>query len=107
MSNEFFRKYIDIVNEAADPTMAAAKKIARGISKIQDLGGGDDGLEWLSNWDNPIGEAWLEWNDSSLGSGPFLELDEWLAKKVDPAILAQYAADVNGWVNDAKFDIGY
>ena len=103
MSNEFFRKYIDIIDEAADTTMVAAKKIAQGISKIQDLGGGDDGLEWLENWDNPIGQAWEAWNDAM----PDDDLDVWLYKTVDPKILAQYAADVNGWVNDAKFDIGY
>jgi hypothetical protein len=103
MSSDLFRKYIDIVNEAADPTMVAAKKIARGISKIQNLGGGDDGLEWLSDWDSPIGDAWLAWNDAMPDDG----LDVWLYKTVDPKILAQYADDVNGWVNDAKFDIGY
>jgi hypothetical protein len=106
MDPKFFRKYADLINEAEIlPTASKnAKKVARGVSKISGMGD-DHGYEWLDNWDSPIGDAWRSFFDDPAGADSNTELEDWIERTVDAQVLAEYAADVQSWVNDAKFDI--
>ena len=94
-------KYLD--EDVQSQTMKNARKVARGVWRIARIGD-DDGYEWLDRWDSEIGRAWNDYYEIDLGLGE-LEFEDYLAQNVDPQILAQYAADVTSWVNDAKFDL--
>jgi len=84
-------------------TTKNARKVAKGVWRIARIGD-DDGYEWLDRWDSEIGHAWNDYYEDTLGLGD-LEFEDYLAQNVDPQILAQYAANVTSWVNDAKFDL--
>ena len=49
MDPTFFRKYADIITETSAPLPPTkeAKILHNLVYKITDLGGGDDGYEWL------------------------------------------------------------
>jgi len=80
-----------------------AKKVSKGVWAIASMGGGDAGYEWLDRWNDPIGDAWRGYFESNVSDK--MDFDQYLAQNVDPKVLAQYASDVNGWVNDARFDL--
>jgi hypothetical protein len=109
MDPKFFRKYADLINEAEEVVIPpavkkAATKIARGVSKIANLGD-DDGYNWLDEWDSPIGDAWDAYYELPMDQLHQTEFDEFLLQTVDHNVILEYGADVQSWVNDAKFDI--
>lgn len=109
MDPTFFRKYADIITETSAPLPPTkeAKILHNLVYKITDLGGGDDGYEWLDRLQGPLGAAWRGFFDDANAQNSEMKFYNWILQHMPHQVITQLASEVKGIYNDAKFDILY
>ena len=109
MDPKFFRKYADLLTEAsaaAEPTKEA-KTLEKLVWQIAGMGAGDDGYEWLDDYQGPLGDAWRGFFNDDEAQNNNRAFSDWILQHVPHQTIVQLASQAQGIYGDAKFGIQY